>query len=168
MKNGLRKGYDFSRLSKTYAMLFISSVTNNAYLFGIVKSFLQYLRGPFLAAIFQVPALLFRSDDGIVGREFHRIAKGITDGPANHATEDLILGVRCKFGILSVMCHRCIALMVYGTKVIRSCTIAWDNLELFSNYLYNSAASMCWRLISSASHCGASTLMSGPLDSSGV
>ena len=40
-------------------------------------------------------------DDGIVGREFHRIAKGITDGPANHATEDLILGVRCKFGILS-------------------------------------------------------------------
>ena len=40
-------------------------------------------------------------DDGIVGREFHRIAKGITDGSANHATEDLILGVRCKFGILS-------------------------------------------------------------------
>ena len=31
-----------------------------------------------------------------------------------------------------VMCHSCIALMVYGTKVIRGCTIAWDDLELFS------------------------------------
>ena len=40
-------------------------------------------------------------DDGIVGREFHRIAKGITDGPANHAAKNLILGARCKFGIIS-------------------------------------------------------------------
>lgn len=57
MKNGLRKGYDFSRLSKTYAMLFISSVTNMASYSGDSKLFLHYLqvsRNPVLLHVFAV------------------------------------------------------------------------------------------------------------------
>jgi hypothetical protein len=37
LKNGLRKGYDFSRLSKTYAMLFISSVPSQGLYLRKVK-----------------------------------------------------------------------------------------------------------------------------------
>lgn len=57
MKKGLRKGYDFSRLSKTYAMLFISSVTNMASYSGDSKLFLHYLqvsRNPVLLHDFAV------------------------------------------------------------------------------------------------------------------
>ena len=57
MKNGLRKGYDFPRLSKTYAMLFISSVTNMASYSGDSKLFLHYLqvsRNPVLLHDFAV------------------------------------------------------------------------------------------------------------------
>ena len=41
--------------------------------------------------------------DGAILLELHRISKGITDSPANHAAKDLILGARCKFWI--ILCH---------------------------------------------------------------
>ena len=46
------------------------------------------------------PPLPILLDNGVVGYELHRVAKGITDGSANHTAEDLILGARCKYGIL--------------------------------------------------------------------
>ena len=55
-------------------------------------------------------------------------------------------------------------MMIFFMAIINCLTYSGTTPNFFQNYLYNSAASRCWHLISSANHCGDSTLMSGPLE----
>ncbi|CCX57321.1 unknown [Bacteroides sp. CAG:1060] len=81
-----------------------------------------------------LPILL---DDGIVGCEFHRIAKGITDGPADHAAEDLILGTRSKFRVLAhdLVCkqgqHKTILIVLVLKREFKSALGAADGVDGF-------------------------------------